>query len=218
MIGGPAERVGVVGVGVRPTLASPPRREALAAQARLRGFGARARAAIAWKGPMAKWGEGDERWIVAERNDGTNINGWHWTEKSIMTWCKDRLEGLCAGIQPAAPEDNISASIVGIKELTGEASVTTRKGNKKFAVYDLTVVLKWQGRVVSPSATEDAVEGTIKVTELAEGNDADDYTFAVTVEGKGKAQDTLKRAMATTKKAVYEKLEEFVEQMKREHC
>jgi len=27
---------------------------------------------------MAKWGEGDARWIVDERTDGTNINGWHW--------------------------------------------------------------------------------------------------------------------------------------------
>jgi hypothetical protein len=27
---------------------------------------------------MAKFGEGDPRWIVTERQDGTNINGWHW--------------------------------------------------------------------------------------------------------------------------------------------
>ena len=30
------------------------------------------------KHDMAKWGEGDARWIVNEREDGTNINGWHW--------------------------------------------------------------------------------------------------------------------------------------------
>ena len=27
---------------------------------------------------MAKWGEGDPRWKVEERNDGHNVNGWHW--------------------------------------------------------------------------------------------------------------------------------------------
>ena len=27
---------------------------------------------------MAKWGEGDPRWIVEERDDGTNVNNWHW--------------------------------------------------------------------------------------------------------------------------------------------
>lgn len=27
---------------------------------------------------MAKWGEGDPRWIVEERPDATNVNNWHW--------------------------------------------------------------------------------------------------------------------------------------------
>ena len=27
---------------------------------------------------MAKVGETDPRWIVAERADGTNVNNWHW--------------------------------------------------------------------------------------------------------------------------------------------
>lgn len=29
---------------------------------------------------MAKWGEGDPRWIVEERADATNVNNWHWWE------------------------------------------------------------------------------------------------------------------------------------------
>ena len=27
---------------------------------------------------MAKWGEGDPRWIVEDRTDGKNVNNWHW--------------------------------------------------------------------------------------------------------------------------------------------
>ena len=27
---------------------------------------------------MAKEGEGDPRWIVSERADGKNVDGWHW--------------------------------------------------------------------------------------------------------------------------------------------
>ena len=27
---------------------------------------------------MAKWGEGDPRWIVEDRPDATNVNNWHW--------------------------------------------------------------------------------------------------------------------------------------------
>ena len=32
---------------------------------------------------MAKWGEGDPRWIVEERPDATNVNNWHWFVKLI---------------------------------------------------------------------------------------------------------------------------------------
>ena len=41
---------------------------------------------------MAKWGEGDPRWIVEERPDATNVNNWHWTEKNADAWSKKKLE------------------------------------------------------------------------------------------------------------------------------
>ena len=43
---------------------------------------------------MAKWGEGDPRWIVEERPDATNVNNWHWTEKNADQWSKDKLKEL----------------------------------------------------------------------------------------------------------------------------
>ena len=43
---------------------------------------------------MAKWGEGDPRWIVEERPDATNVNNWHWTEKNADAWSKKKLEAL----------------------------------------------------------------------------------------------------------------------------
>lgn len=33
---------------------------------------------------MAKWGEGDPRWIVEERPDATNVNNWHWYKESSV--------------------------------------------------------------------------------------------------------------------------------------
>lgn len=39
---------------------------------------------------MAKVGEGDERWIVSERQDGANVHGWHWQEKDCLAWAKVR--------------------------------------------------------------------------------------------------------------------------------
>ena len=41
---------------------------------------------------MAKWGEGDPRWIVEERPDATNVNNWHWTEKNADSWSKAKLK------------------------------------------------------------------------------------------------------------------------------
>ena len=43
---------------------------------------------------MAKWGEGDPRWIVEERPDATNVNNWHWTEKNADAWSKKKLTEL----------------------------------------------------------------------------------------------------------------------------
>jgi len=41
---------------------------------------------------MAKWGEGDPRWIVEERPDATNVNNWHWTEKNADAWSKNKIK------------------------------------------------------------------------------------------------------------------------------
>ena len=41
---------------------------------------------------MAKWGEGDPRWIVEERPDATNVNNWHWTERNADKWSKEKIK------------------------------------------------------------------------------------------------------------------------------
>ena len=41
---------------------------------------------------MARWGEGDPRWIVEERPDATNVNNWHWTEKNADAWSKAKIK------------------------------------------------------------------------------------------------------------------------------
>jgi len=46
---------------------------------------------------MAKYGEGDSRWIVEDRSDGANVHNWHWSEKDCMPWAKTRLAELFQG-------------------------------------------------------------------------------------------------------------------------
>ena len=47
---------------------------------------------------MAKYGEGDKRWIVEERADGTNVHNWHWAERDCLEWSRARLSALLAGL------------------------------------------------------------------------------------------------------------------------
>jgi len=53
---------------------------------------------------MAKWGQGDPRWIVEERPDATNVNNWHWSEKDASGWSSDKLKGLLLALEFAGPE------------------------------------------------------------------------------------------------------------------
>jgi len=69
---------------------------------------------------MAKWGEGDPRWIVEERVDGTNVNNWHWTEKNAFQWSKARIGELLTGLEVSGPEG--SAQLTEVANISGEAS------------------------------------------------------------------------------------------------
>ena len=41
---------------------------------------------------MARWGEGDPRWIVEEREDAKNVNNWHWYEPIFSIYRKDHMD------------------------------------------------------------------------------------------------------------------------------
>ena len=59
---------------------------------------------------MAKWGEGDPRWIVEERPDATNVNNWHWTEKNADAWSKAKIR---VRIEVAASDEVIPVPFSG---------------------------------------------------------------------------------------------------------
>mmetsp|Transcript_7468 Transcript_7468/g.18998 ORF Transcript_7468/g.18998 Transcript_7468/m.18998 type:complete len:169 (+) Transcript_7468:226-732(+) len=140
---------------------------------------------------MAKWGEGDSRWIVQERQDGANVNGWHWQEKNCMGWGKDRMTELLTSVVFELPMAEGSAKITEISKFEGDASVNIRKGNKRFAVFDLTMTCKWEGEC---KAFDGVVKGEIKITEFASTNDTDEYEFKVTAsDGEKGAKDKLKQ-------------------------
>jgi len=45
----------------------------------------------------AEAGKGDPRWIVQDREDGKNVGSWHWEERDMMSWFKQRIEEELVG-------------------------------------------------------------------------------------------------------------------------
>jgi len=153
---------------------------------------------------MALWDEKDPRWVVTERHDGANVNGWHWQEKNCMGWGRERLSELLTSVTFEVG-DGTTACVSEVTKFEGDASVTLRKGNKKFAVFDLSVTCSWKGSVKTEGDDETTkqVTGEIKLTEFSSTNDEDEYEFAVTCsDGDAAATDVfVKKIKAAVQQA-----------------
>ncbi|KAG7233581.1 hypothetical protein INR49_006856 [Caranx melampygus] len=123
---------------------------------------------------MAKWGEGDPRWIVEERADATNVNNWHWTERDVSTWSSQRLRQLLLGVRVAGPEG--VCHITDITKLDGEASINNRKGKLIF-FYEWQLRAGWLGT----SSSGVKFRGTVDVSNLSDENDTDDLDISVSL-------------------------------------
>jgi len=147
---------------------------------------------------MAKLGEGDERWIVKEREDGQNVNAWHWSEKNLTPWSKEQLNELLVGI--VAMEEGSSkgwCKITSLDKMSGEVTVQSRK-QKKFPLYELELTLKWEGQLWDDAGKVVAeAKGKIKIPDLSEET-FDDLEMTVDCEDMTNAKAPLKEAMRTT--------------------
>ena len=151
---------------------------------------------------MARWGEGDERWIVQERDDGANVNGWHWQEKNCMGWGRGAHRRAPHGGHLRPAQRRGLRARPEISKFEGDASVNTRKGNKKFAVFDLSVTCKWEGEC---EGVDGVVKGEIKLTEFASANDEDEYEFVVTAsDGDAAAKEKFKQKIKSCVAATFQ--------------
>ena len=74
-----------------------------------------------------------------------------------MAWSKQRLAELVPGAAAAeAGEAGWCARVTAVKSVTGEAMLTTRKGNKRFAFYDLKLTLAWEAAPPSAAGADAA--------------------------------------------------------------
>mmetsp|Transcript_19924 Transcript_19924/g.50899 ORF Transcript_19924/g.50899 Transcript_19924/m.50899 type:complete len:94 (-) Transcript_19924:89-370(-) len=92
---------------------------------------------------MATFDKADPRWIVKDRADGTNVNGWHWSEKNYTSWSKKRINELFTDAEVVSNALAICKTTK-LSSFVGEAYLNTRKG-KVIPGYDLVIKLAWEG-------------------------------------------------------------------------
>jgi len=140
---------------------------------------------------MAKWGEGDPRWIVEERPDATNVNNWHWTEKNADQWSKAKIKELFVDHIIESPKVG-QAIILEVEKCEGEARANNRKGKLIF-FYEWDLTLKWKGHV---NGNDKEVTGKIEIPNLSEEHDdMEDVDVDISLTTKGAEADTLKEML-----------------------
>ncbi|EDW80345.1 uncharacterized protein Dwil_GK18713 [Drosophila willistoni] len=162
---------------------------------------------------MAKWGEGDPRWIVEERPDATNVNNWHWTEKNATPWSKERLSQLFKDFK--IEQNDIDCVVEAVDKCNGEATVNNRKGKLIF-FYEWELVLKWSGRLLKNSKLSH--KGKLTIPNLSEENDLDDVEITVTIDESNDESETLKLFMYNTgRDRIRHQLGVYIKELKEEY-
>ncbi|TKY53244.1 Activator of 90 kDa heat shock protein ATPase-like 1 [Spatholobus suberectus] len=162
---------------------------------------------------MAKFGEGDKRWIVAERPDGTNVHNWHWAETNCLEWSRTFFKTLLTNL--AVTDGDVSVAVKRVEKLDGEAYVNVRKG-KVIPGYEISVTLAWEGeaRDAADGKTPSRVGGAVEIPYISDENAGEDPEVRVTVKDGGEIGERAKRVMAEKGKAVIlERVRVWVESM-----
>lgn len=161
---------------------------------------------------MAKWGEGDPRWIVEERPDATNVNNWHWTEKNASPWSQERIKELFKDLPVKSDEADIN--ITEVEKLEGEASANNRKGKLIF-FYEWDIVLNWSGKLNNGS--DKNYSGKIKIPNLSEENDVSELDIQISIKDDDDEGSKLKQIMFKSgRELVREQLAKYISGLKEE--
>ncbi|KAJ2806910.1 Co-chaperone [Coemansia helicoidea] len=138
--------------------------------------------------------------------DWRNVGNWHWKERNCLEWAKTYLNEQLVGVEAAA--DGITAKVVTVDAVTGDADLNIRKG-RLLAIYDLEVKLAWKA-----SRGDDEIAGQITIPEVA--HDTDEFVYEVTSASTAIDQlplkDFVRKQLAP---AIGKKLSCFTDDMKK---
>ncbi|KAK4759610.1 hypothetical protein SAY87_022741 [Trapa incisa] len=163
---------------------------------------------------MAKYGEGDKRWIVEERADGTNVHNWHWAETDCLEWSRNLFSNLLSGLTILDGEGNLFIKTKKVDKVEGEAYVNIRKG-KIIPGYEISVSISWEGEARdSDGKSLLKVEGSVEIPYISDENADEDPELRVTVKEDGPVGRMLKEAMLNRgKPVILEKVRIYVQSM-----
>uniref|UniRef100_A0A0D6R4J1 Activator of Hsp90 ATPase AHSA1-like N-terminal domain-containing protein n=1 Tax=Araucaria cunninghamii TaxID=56994 RepID=A0A0D6R4J1_ARACU len=162
---------------------------------------------------MARMGEGDKRWIVHDRPDGTNVHNWHWAEKDCLQWSKNRLKELLENLT-VLDEGGLSIKIQAVEKVEGEAYVNIRKG-KVIPGYEISATVTWTGQERNETGNSlGTAEGTLHFPYIADENAGEDPEIRVSVKDDGPLAEKLRQAfVARGKPVVLAQVKKYVEHM-----
>ncbi|KAF3338485.1 activator of heat shock protein ATPase [Carex littledalei] len=160
---------------------------------------------------MARLGEGDKRWIVEDRPDGTNVHNWHWSERDCLEWSRSLLSSLLSNLEILNGEGGLYIRTKAIDKVEGEAYVNVRKG-KVIPGYELSINLVWEGEAKDVAVK---VTGLVEVPYLADENAGEDPEIKVSVrDDDGPVGRRIKDAMLLKGKSILlEKIRAYVDAM-----
>lgn len=163
---------------------------------------------------MAKFGEGDKRWIVEERPDGANVHNWHWAETNCLEWSRTLFSKLLSELTILDGEGNLYIKTKTVEKLEGEAYVNVRKG-KIIPGYEISLTLSWEGEVKESDGKSVIIcDGTVEIPYIADENADEDPEVKVLVKDDGPLGKRLKEAMVSKgKPVILEKVRVYVESM-----
>ncbi|KAI3667501.1 hypothetical protein L6452_42564 [Arctium lappa] len=163
---------------------------------------------------MAKYGEGDKRWIVEDRPDGANVHNWHWAETDCIEWSRNLLSKLLSDHTIVDGEGNLFIKTKKIEKVEGEAYVNVRKG-KIIPGYELSVLLNWQGEARDDEGKSLLIaDGVIEIPYISDENADEDPDLRVIVKDEGPIGRRLKDAfLAKGKDFVLKQVRVYVDAM-----
>ncbi|CAJ2673009.1 unnamed protein product [Trifolium pratense] len=165
---------------------------------------------------MAKYGEGDKRWIVEDRPDGTNVHNWHWSETNCLEWSRTFFNNLFNNLKILDGEGGFYIAVKKVEKVDGEAYVNVRKG-KIIPGYEISVLISWEGEARdSDGKILHKVSGNVEIPYISDENADEDPEIRVSVKDEGKIGKTMKEAVIVKGKAlILEKVRVWVESMSR---